>query len=98
MKGKKYDSGKLRYDLIDPYALEGLAEVLTFGAQKYADNSWQGLENAKDRYYAALIRHLEARRKGELVDSESGLMHSSHVLANAMFLHYFDKGELDADV
>jgi len=33
MKALKYDQGKPRMDLLDPYAMEQLSHVLTFGAQ-----------------------------------------------------------------
>ena len=84
--GLKYDDGKLRYDLIPPEVIEELARVLTFGANKYADNSWQNLEDFKKRYYAAAMRHRIARQKGEIRDPESGLLHLSHELTNVAFL------------
>jgi len=89
-RGLKYDAGKLRYSLIPPSATKAIAEVLTFGAKKYAPNSWQTVENAEERYLDALIRHLEAYRSGESHDTESGLHHLSHLLCNAAFLHYFE--------
>ena len=64
--------------------LEAIAEVMTYGANKYGDNNWQGVET--DRYYAALMRHLQAWRKGELVDEESGLHHLKHALCNIAFI------------
>lgn len=91
MEGKKYDNGKLRYDLIPPEVIEALATVLTYGSDKYGDNNWQGLEDANRRYYAALMRHVESWRKGEEQDQESGLKHLSHVLCNAAFLLYLNK-------
>lgn len=81
---KKFDSGKLRYDLIPVDAIEGIAEALTMGAAKYGDHNWQGID--PERYYAALFRHLIAWRKGEIDDPESGLNHLKHVLVNTVFL------------
>jgi hypothetical protein len=46
-KFTKNDNDKLRYDLIPPQALKALAEVLTFGANKYADNNWQLCDTLK---------------------------------------------------
>jgi len=83
---RKDDQGKLRYDLIPTSAMTGLAEVLTFGANKYAPNGWKAVPDAIERYYAALHRHLIAWREGEEVDKESGLPHLSHVLTNVAFL------------
>lgn len=90
-KGEKHDKGKLQYNLVPTSAIKGLAEVLTFGAEKYAPNGWKEVENAKERYYAALQRHLFAWRDGEKLDSESKLPHLSHVLTNVAFLLEIDK-------
>jgi len=88
--GKKNDDGKLRFDLLLPSFEEDVAEVLTYGAEKYGANNWQKVEDAKNRYYAALRRHLNAWRQGEVSDSESGLDHLAHAAANIMFLMYFE--------
>lgn len=84
-KGTKKDEGKVRMDLVDAAALEGLAAVLTFGAQKYADHNWRkGISNS--RIMAAMLRHLMAIQKGEYVDQESGLPHIDHAGCCWMFL------------
>jgi len=87
-KGLKDDKGKLRYDLITPESIEALAEVLTYGAKKYKPNSWQNVEDASNKHYAALMRHLIAWRKGEKLDPETKLNHIKHILTNTMFLLY----------
>lgn len=87
--GMKFDTGKLQYSLIPPETLTALAEVLTFGARKYAINGWKFVPDAERRYMDALFRHIEAYRMGEAIDSESGLPHLAHALANLSFLHYF---------
>ena len=88
--GTKYDQDKLRYDLLPPECLEGIVEVLTFGAKKYAPNNWLKVPDAKDRYYAAAMRHLQAWRKGEITDPESGLHHLKHAATCLIFLLYFE--------
>lgn len=93
-QGKKNDKDKLRYDLIDPHFLEGLAAVLTMGAKKYDANNWQQVDDPFNRYYAALCRHLTAHRMGNVIDKESGLPHISHVACNVMFLHHFIRRKL----
>ena len=35
-EGVKLDQGKLQYELIPPELLEATADILTFGAKKYA--------------------------------------------------------------
>ena len=92
-KGLKYDVDKLRFDLVDPKFEEGLVEILTMGAAKYKPNSWQNIEDAKERYYSALRRHISAYRKGEAVDEESGYSHLLHACCNLMFLAYFERNE-----
>lgn len=81
----KFDGDKLRYDLIPPSALEGLAAVLTFGARKYKPNNWKNCEEP-ERYLAAAMRHMEAFRRGEELDKDSGLPHLSHALTNIAFM------------
>ena len=80
----KRDGGKIRMELIPPRALEGVAEVLTFGAQKYEAESWRQVE--VDRYIGAALRHLSAIMRGEKYDPETGLLHADHLACNAMFI------------
>ena len=83
----KADKDKPMLELIPPEALEALGRVLTHGATKYSANSWQALDDAKNRYRGALLRHYVAYCKDSGGrDSESGLLHIEHVLCNAMFL------------
>ena len=93
--GRKNDQGKNRLDLIEPEFIEGIGEVLTFGATKYESNNWQNVEDAEDRYYAAALRHLMAWRRGEVVDEESGLSHLKHAATNLMFLLHFEASQED---
>lgn len=86
VKGLKYDQGKPRYDLLPANAIDQLAKVLTFGAEKYAPNSWQEVEDGLERYRAALLRHTFAIQRGELYDAESGLLHASHAMCCAAFI------------
>lgn len=89
--GMKYDNGKLLMTLVSPQFVDGVAEVLTFGAEKYEPNSWQSVPDAKRRYEDALYRHWNAYLKGETTDKESGLSHLKHLACNAMFLLHFEQ-------
>jgi len=80
----KFDGGKLQYRLLPPKALREAAEVLTYGASKYAAHSWVNVES--ERYLDALHRHLSARQAGEMFDQESGLLHLAHAAVNILFL------------
>lgn len=88
MEAKKYDQNKVRMDLVPLSVMESLGQILTMGTQKYSENSWQNLPDFWKRYKAALLRHLTAIDKGELIDQESGLPHIDHVLCNAAFLSW----------
>lgn len=85
-EGKKYDSGKLRYDLVPAIAEQELTKVLTFGANKYGAENWRLVDGHERRYYAALRRHVNAWRLGEKLDQESGLHHLAHAMCCVLFL------------
>lgn len=89
--GAKYDAGKTRYSLLlggCPLAIEGVAQVLTVGAVKYTDHSWQNVPNGIDRYFSAFMRHvMEIMKDGpDARDAETGLLHIDHVNCNGLFL------------
>lgn len=89
-KGKRFNQGKIRYDLVPTYAQEQYAKVLTAGAQKYGDHNWKrGMSWTS--VIASLERHLEAIKKGEDYDKETGLLHSAHIMCNAGFLTEYYK-------
>lgn len=94
--GVKFDQGKPRMDLLDATALEGLAEVLTFGANKYAAHNWRGGLHYS-RLMAALLRHTFAIQRGERIDPESGLPHVDHIGCCWMFLSNMMKTRPDMD-
>lgn len=84
-QNQKQDAGKVRMELLDPYAMSQLAAVLTFGAEKYEANGWRkGIEWT--RTVGAMLRHLTAFMGGETHDPETGLPHTAHIMCNAMFL------------
>ena len=84
-KALRFNEDKLRYDLLEPYAIEQLAHVFTMGSKKYAPFNWlKGMEWSK--MAASLKRHLAAFEKGEDFDKESQLLHMAHVAWNALAL------------
>ena len=79
--GHKFDSEKLRYDLVPLVAYQSLAEVFTYGAKKYGERNWEkGI--SKERLRAALLRHVFAWCGGEDADAESDIHHLAHAMAN----------------
>lgn len=92
----KADTGKPRFDLIDAYAMEELAKVLTFGSQKYAAHNWRsGLSIS--RLCAALLRHTFSFLRGEDIDPETGLSHIAHAMCNCMFILWTMKHKSEQD-
>ena len=89
--GIKNDKGKARWDLVEFEELDKMVGVLTLGAQKYEEDNWKKVDNPKERYFSALMRHVSAWKRGEVVDEDDGLSHMAHVMANAMFLMYFEE-------
>lgn len=89
--GKKDDNGKTDWSLLPMSTLEGVVKVLMFGEKKYSRDSWQKVDNAKNRYFSALMRHLVKWLDGEKIDSESGLEHIDHALCCLIFLRWFEK-------
>ena len=90
-KGIKYDSDKLRIaEMIEDFKepLLELCKVWEFGANKYSKSNWKQLDNGRDRYSNALLRHLLAEVDNP-VDDESHLLHASHIAFNALARLYF---------
>lgn len=87
---QRFNHGKLRMDLVPVSAVNALARVLTYGAAKYDPNNWRrGFEYSVP--YACLMRHMMAWQDGEDIDSESGLSHLDHAIANLAMLIEFER-------
>ena len=93
MKGVKYDEEKPRFDLLPMAEVEGVVRVLTLGSQKYYDDNWKKVENGRQCYYAAAMRHLSVWKQGELLDQETGESHLSHAMCCLLFLAWLDNEE-----
>lgn len=90
MTGEKHDAGKARWDLMPWEALRPVVVVLGHGAAKYAPDNWRRVPKARDRYFAAALRHLVAWREGEQLDPESREPHLAHALRSLLFLQALD--------
>lgn len=89
--GTKADDGKVMMGAIPPHAELAVARVLTFGAKKYSRGNWAHVENSDERYMDAALRHINAYRRGEQTDSETGENHLAHAICCLMFM--LDKSE-----
>ena len=75
---------KPRMELIEPSMLEALARALQYGAEKYGVGNYH--EVPEEEFFGAMLRHYASVRRGEGADQESGLPHTSHMLANAAII------------
>lgn len=91
--GSKHDSGKPLMGAVPPNALLAVAEVLTFGAEKYGRDNWRQVESAETRYLDAALRHINAYQRGEAVDPESGESHLAHAVCSLMFMLELREGK-----
>jgi NTP pyrophosphatase (non-canonical NTP hydrolase) len=85
-EGSKFDADKLQYHLVPTIPFEEVVKVLTFGAIKYDEDNWKLVQNGNSRYYSAAMRHLEAWRKGEGWDPETGVSHLAHAVCCLLFI------------
>lgn len=99
----KMDAGKpgIYQGLIKrfPRALWGVAEISTFGKNKYGTwDGWEAVEDAINRYRDAEGRHLLKEAMGEEIDPDSKKMHILHkawgALATAeLYLRELEKND-----
>lgn len=107
-RGLRYNSEKIRLELVPTELTEGVGKVLTYGAKKYTvyndanekvsdgANNWRkGLSWMET--YGSCLRHLEAFVKGEDFDPESGHLHLEHAATNIAFLLSFYKSYPQGD-
>jgi hypothetical protein len=94
--GTKHDSEKNRLELLSPVWVEGVGQVLTFGARKYEANNWRkGI--SQSRLLGAALRHIFSYVKGEDFDPESGLSHLLHASCCLMFAFELKGSRPDLD-
>jgi hypothetical protein len=83
--GLKFDAEKPEFSLLPVFPLRAVADVLTYGKVKYDAHNWRkGLDWS--RVMDAIERHYSQFKAGQDTDSESGLHHLAHLMANVMFL------------
>ena len=61
--------------------------------KQYGVDNWQQVDNAKERYFNACHRHLQAWRCWGRLDSESGLPHLAHAVCCLLILMWGDGAE-----
>lgn len=88
--GLKFDSDKLEFSLLPKGVLQPILRVLGFGKKKYAADNWQRVDNARERYFNAIQRHMTSWWEGEKTDPETGENHLAHAACCILFLLWFD--------
>ena len=85
--GVKHDKDKIRYELLPPELLHGVADILTSGAIKYDDRNWE-LGMKWSRVFGALMRHIWAWWNPLVpdTDEETGRSHLWHAGCCLAFL------------
>lgn len=96
--GNRFNTNKPRVELLVPEAMEEVARVWAFGAEKYDDHNWKkGI--GVTSIIGCILRHTFKIMKGEDIDDESQCLHAAHIICNASMLIYFFRrnryGELD---
>lgn len=85
----RFNAGKTKWELLPMHLLEGTADVLEYGAKKYA--AWNWAKGAKwSTSFSSCLRHLfRWYFLGEDLDKESGLHHLDHALCNLLFSRHY---------
>lgn len=97
-KGQKFDADKQSWYPLPLEILKPLADLCKFGASKYACfNMLQPFENADQRFWDGIMRHLAACQMDPLAkDDESECYHLAAVAFNALLRLYHCRKEKDA--
>ncbi len=101
-EGRKHDQGKTPWHLLPYWFMEGTAQILAFGAEKYEPWNWyKGM--AWSRCFGALMRHLWAwwwskvLGDGSGQDAETGKSHLWHAGCCLAFLIEYEAERLGTD-
>jgi len=96
-QGARFNNGKVRHDLLEPFAIDEVAKVFTKGSLKYAPNNWlKGMPWTE--VIACAKRHISKIEKGEDFDfdpnckecqegtciNHTGLYHAAHAAWNML--------------
>lgn len=94
----KMDNGKIPYELLPPELLQGVSEILAFGAAKYAPRGWEeGMEWS--RVFGALMRHMWSwwNPFESDLDPETGKSHLWHAGCCIAFLIAYESRGIGTD-
>ena len=95
--GTKDDGGKTLWRYMPWKSLRHVADVLAYGAKKYAPDNWKKVEDGKMRYFDAAMRHLTDWKEDGPFDNGpkgSGLRHLAHAACCCLFALWFEDQEM----
>jgi len=95
-QGVKHDQKKIRWDLVPYDAVNEIAKVLTFGAEKYEARNWEKGMNWS-RAFGALQRHLTRWFHGQDKDKETRLTHLANAGCCIFFLLAWELRQVGVD-
>ena len=105
-EGLKFDSDKVRIELVPSEAIFAIAQIITFGAKKYADRNWE-LGMKWSRVFGATMRHLWSWFAGKgpttrsflfgEIDDETGFSHLWHAGCCIAFLITYEERGVGED-
>ena len=91
-------SKKLRYDLIPPELIEGLAEIYTRGAEVHGDRDWEEHPYKFSERFASAERHGWDWYKGNDLDPDgTGLNQALQAMFNWGLLYVYQKRGIGTD-
>lgn len=95
--GARRNGGKVEFSLIPFNVLAGVARVLMFGKMKYKEWNWaKGISYSST--FDCTLRHLTKWFYcREECDTETGLHHLDHAIANLLFLRHYSLTHPDGD-
>ena len=95
-KKRMDDLKKLQPSMIPPVFIEGVTQVLMFGARKYARGNWMRGMSYTD-VLDAIKTHTLAIERGEDIDTDSNLPHIYHIGCGLAFLSWYQYGPRAAE-
>ena len=94
--GLRYDTGKVRLDLLPAEWIWGLGQVMTAGAAKYEPRNWEkGM--AWSKVLGPTLRHWVKWLAGEMYDPETECHHLAMVAWNALALMVYQLRMIGTD-
>lgn len=87
----RYNDNKIDWAILPDDALEHVVKVMMFGTAKYGRNTWRlPPYHSSENLENSLKRHIVARKRNELFDDESGLLHTAHAASNVIMWLWHD--------